>query len=111
VVLLLLLACCCYCCCLWTQRKLSHLRRKLWREAGPPPDLATRLFSERIIYLVRARHCHTASQSTTTWGPYSPYQALSAVQNCQSFSSRSEMRNVLLAVLQGLAAARLPQLH
>ncbi|WIA39296.1 hypothetical protein OEZ86_005414 [Tetradesmus obliquus] len=32
-------------------RKLSHLRRKLWREAGPPPDLATRLFSERIIYL------------------------------------------------------------
>lgn len=32
-------------------RKLSHLRRKLWREAGPPPDLATRLFSERIVYL------------------------------------------------------------
>eukprot|EP00775_Hariotina_reticulata_P006748 gene6748-6968_t len=32
-------------------RKLSHLRRKLWKEAGPPPDLATRLFSERIIYL------------------------------------------------------------
>eukprot|EP00882_Tetradesmus_deserticola_P031939 GHRQ01036126.1.p1 GENE.GHRQ01036126.1~~GHRQ01036126.1.p1 ORF type:complete len:175 (+),score=35.93 GHRQ01036126.1:37-525(+) len=38
--------------CLLLQRKLSHLRRKLWREAGPPPDLATRLFSERIIYLV-----------------------------------------------------------
>lgn len=36
------------------QRKLSHLRRKLWREAGPPPDLATRLFTERIIYLVSA---------------------------------------------------------
>mmetsp|Transcript_392 Transcript_392/g.986 ORF Transcript_392/g.986 Transcript_392/m.986 type:complete len:310 (-) Transcript_392:183-1112(-) len=32
-------------------RKLSTLRRKLWREAGPPPDLATRLFSERIMYL------------------------------------------------------------
>lgn len=32
-------------------RKLSHLRKKLWKEAGPPPDLATRLFSERIIYL------------------------------------------------------------
>ncbi|GFH27470.1 ATP-dependent Clp protease, protease subunit [Haematococcus lacustris] len=27
------------------------LRKKLWREAGPPPDLATRLFSERIMYL------------------------------------------------------------
>ncbi|GBF87370.1 ATP-dependent Clp protease proteolytic subunit-related protein, chloroplastic [Raphidocelis subcapitata] len=32
-------------------RKLSHLRKKLWKEAGPPPDLATRLFSERIVYL------------------------------------------------------------
>lgn len=32
-------------------RKLSHLRKKMWKEAGPPPDLATRLFSERIIYL------------------------------------------------------------
>ncbi|KAJ9527529.1 hypothetical protein QJQ45_025739 [Haematococcus lacustris] len=32
-------------------RKLSMLRKKLWREAGPPPDLATRLFSERIMYL------------------------------------------------------------
>ncbi|PNW85812.1 hypothetical protein CHLRE_03g204350v5 [Chlamydomonas reinhardtii] len=32
-------------------RKLSHLRKKLWKEAGPPPDLATRLFSERIMYL------------------------------------------------------------
>jgi hypothetical protein len=45
------------------QRKLSHLRRKLWREAGPPPDLATRLFSERIIYLVGLLieniHCST----------------------------------------------------
>jgi hypothetical protein len=38
--------------CRVLQRKLSHLRRKLWKEAGPPPDLATRLFSERIIYLV-----------------------------------------------------------
>jgi hypothetical protein len=36
------------------QRKLSHLRKKMWKEAGPPPDLATRLFSERIIYLVSA---------------------------------------------------------
>jgi hypothetical protein len=35
------------------QRKLSHLRKKMWKEAGPPPDLATRLFTERIIYLVR----------------------------------------------------------
>eukprot|EP00955_Chlamydomonas_euryale_P119188 366577-Chlamydomonas_euryale.AAC.17 len=25
----------------------------MWGEAGPPPDLATRLFTERIIYLVR----------------------------------------------------------
>jgi len=25
----------------------------MWKEAGPPPDLATRLFTERIIYLVR----------------------------------------------------------
>ncbi|KAJ9526635.1 hypothetical protein QJQ45_017599, partial [Haematococcus lacustris] len=33
------------------ERKLSMLRKKLWREAGPPPDLATRLFSERIMYL------------------------------------------------------------
>ncbi|KXZ53471.1 hypothetical protein GPECTOR_7g921 [Gonium pectorale] len=32
-------------------RKLSHLRKKLWKEAGPPPDLATRLFTERIMYL------------------------------------------------------------
>lgn len=32
-------------------KKLSHLRKKLWEEAGPPPDLATRLFSERIMYL------------------------------------------------------------
>ncbi len=24
----------------------------MWREAGPPPDLATRLFTERIMYLV-----------------------------------------------------------
>eukprot|EP00877_Chromochloris_zofingiensis_P013718 jgi/Chrzof1/85/Cz01g02300.t1 len=32
-------------------RKLGPLRRKLWREAGPPPDLATRLFAERIVYL------------------------------------------------------------
>jgi len=32
-------------------RKLSHLRKKMWREAGPPPELATRLFTERIIYL------------------------------------------------------------
>lgn len=23
----------------------------MWREAGPPPDLATRLFTERIVYL------------------------------------------------------------
>lgn len=30
---------------------MSMLRKKLWREAGPPPDLATRLFSERIMYL------------------------------------------------------------
>lgn len=28
----------------------------MWKEAGPPPDLATRLFSERIIYLVRYTH-------------------------------------------------------
>lgn len=35
------------------QRKLAHLRKKMWREAGPPPDLATRMFSERIMYLVR----------------------------------------------------------
>lgn len=27
------------------------LRRKMWKEAGPPPDLATRLFSERIMFL------------------------------------------------------------
>lgn len=40
------------------QRKLSHLRKKMWREAGPPPDLATRLFTERIIYLV----CSTGEQ-------------------------------------------------
>lgn len=32
-------------------RKLSMLRKKLWKEAGPPPDLATRLFSERIMFL------------------------------------------------------------
>jgi len=32
-------------------RKLSMLRKKMWKEAGPPPDLATRLFSERIMYL------------------------------------------------------------
>mmetsp|Transcript_5866 Transcript_5866/g.10192 ORF Transcript_5866/g.10192 Transcript_5866/m.10192 type:complete len:314 (+) Transcript_5866:95-1036(+) len=32
-------------------RKLNMLRKKLWKEAGPPPDLATRLFSERIMYL------------------------------------------------------------
>ncbi|KAG2494845.1 hypothetical protein HYH03_007085 [Edaphochlamys debaryana] len=32
-------------------RKLAHLRKKMWKEAGPPPDLATRLFSERIMYL------------------------------------------------------------
>jgi hypothetical protein len=49
------------CCCL--QRKLSHLRRKLWREAGPPPDLATRLFSERIVYLVRASDCSCGSNA------------------------------------------------
>jgi hypothetical protein len=24
----------------------------MWGEAGPPPDLATRLFTERIMYLV-----------------------------------------------------------
>lgn len=29
------------------------LRKKMYGEAGPPPDLATRLFTERIIYLVR----------------------------------------------------------
>lgn len=23
----------------------------MWKEAGPPPELATRLFSERIMYL------------------------------------------------------------
>ncbi|PNH11833.1 ATP-dependent Clp protease proteolytic subunit-related protein 4, chloroplastic [Tetrabaena socialis] len=23
----------------------------MWKEAGPPPDLATRLFTERIMYL------------------------------------------------------------
>ena len=39
------------------QRKLSELRKKLWKEAGPPPDLATRLFSERIMYLVRCGAC------------------------------------------------------
>lgn len=38
------------------QRKLSMLRKKLWKEAGPPPDLATRLFSERIMYLVSVSH-------------------------------------------------------
>lgn len=27
------------------------LRKKMWNEAGPPPDLATRLFTERIMYL------------------------------------------------------------
>ncbi|GLC37105.1 hypothetical protein PLESTB_001391200 [Pleodorina starrii] len=32
-------------------RKLAHLRKKMWKEAGPPPDLATRLFTERIMYL------------------------------------------------------------
>lgn len=32
-------------------RKLAHLRKKMWKEAGPPPDLATRMFSERIMYL------------------------------------------------------------
>ncbi|KAG1677936.1 hypothetical protein FOA52_001354 [Chlamydomonas sp. UWO 241] len=32
-------------------RKLSQLRKKMWGEAGPPPDLATRLFTERIMYL------------------------------------------------------------
>lgn len=41
------------CCARPLQRKLSHLRKKMWKEAGPPPDLATRLFTERIIYLVR----------------------------------------------------------
>jgi hypothetical protein len=53
-----------------TQRKLSALRKKLWKEAGPPPDLATRLFSERIVFLVRplcvcvcggGRHCPDAN--------------------------------------------------
>lgn len=32
-------------------RKLSALRKKMWKEAGPPPDLASRLFSERIMFL------------------------------------------------------------
>ena len=40
----------------WMQRKLSMLRKKMWNEAGPPPDLATRLFTERIMYLVSTEH-------------------------------------------------------
>lgn len=32
----------------------------MWREAGPPPDLATRLFTERIMYLV----CQSSTSSS-----------------------------------------------
>lgn len=31
--------------------RIATLRKKNWAEAGPPPDLATRMFSERIMYL------------------------------------------------------------
>ncbi len=51
-------------CC--AQRKLSVLRKKLWREAGPPPDLATRLFSERIMYLVSSRRMRRTLQRSSS---------------------------------------------
>jgi hypothetical protein len=44
------------------------LRKKMWKEAGPPPELATRLFSERIMYLVRIMHMVVSVQAALKLG-------------------------------------------